>query len=564
MATVYLAVQESLDRQVALKVMTPRLAVDVSYCNRFRKEGRITAQLNHPNLMTVYDTGVHENHYYMASEYLPGGTAREKMKAGMSEAEIVRIMREIASGLGYAHSKGFVHRDVKPGNLLFKSDGACVLCDFGIAKAVDSNTGATKIGTSIGTPHYMSPEQAKGEKVDHRTDIYSLGVLFYELLTGKPPFDADDPFSVALMQINDAVPKLSGDPAKFQGLIERLMEKDRDQRYGTAEEFVTGLDQLMSGGAPTPAPAPAKAPREEPTVKTDAAAPAAKGKARSPSSGSGSLLVKVVIALTVLVLIGGGGFVAWKQFGDRLDTADGQPAEADSGDAPKGVNAYAADLEAARKHVEAGRLVSPPGRNALGLYRRILEQDPDNEAARAGLADLAGKIEQSAEIAWAAGELEQAEELLDAGLRAFPGNTALEYLQSQVEDQLASSSGSSGSASSGAVPSTTSGTASSAPSGRLAELIRLGDKYYDANIFSHPPGENATDIYLQVLEIEPTNERARARLNQIADTWAAAAETNLRRGKIQIAQRMIEKGLQASPEHAKLNTLAERAANEGG
>jgi len=227
---------------VALNVMTRGLAVDETYSQRFLKEGRIAAQLTHLNLLTVYDIGVHDNHYYMASEYLPGGTARDKMNEGMTEADIVQIITDIAQGLQFAHSKGFVHRDVKPGNLLFRGNGDCVLGDFGIAKAVDSNTGATKLGTSIGTPHYMSPEQAKGEKVDHRTDLYSLGVVFYEMLAGKPPFDADDPFSVALMQINEPCPDVPDEFSYFQPLIEKLMAKNRDERYPQADDFLDDLE----------------------------------------------------------------------------------------------------------------------------------------------------------------------------------------------------------------------------------------------------------------------------------------------------------------------------------
>ena len=311
MATVYLAVQENLHRQVALKVMTPGLAVDETYCRRFLKEGRIAAQLNHTNLLTVYDIGVHDNHYYMASEYLPGGTVRGRLKVGLGAEEVVHIITDIAQGLQYAHSKGFVHRDVKPGNMLFRANGDCVLGDFGIAKAVDSNTGATKLGTSIGTPHYMSPEQAKGEKVDHRADLYSLGVVFWEMLTGKPPFDADDPFSVALMQINDPVPPLPAELQTFQPVIEKLMTKTRDERYATADDFLDDLEAVT--GSVIPGRRTTKR-----RIEVDAGGPdsqwAVTSGAGSKRKRGGRSMVPVAIGATALVALTIVLAVAWKMF----------------------------------------------------------------------------------------------------------------------------------------------------------------------------------------------------------------------------------------------------------
>src|SRR5947209_4903448 len=153
MATVYLAVQESLDREVALKVMSPVLAANPAFCEQFMKEGRITAKLTHPHLMTVHDIGTDRGQYYLASEFLPAGTLRERMDR-ISTAETLEIARDIAAGLAYAHEKGFVHRDVKPGNIMFRANGTAVLADFGIAKAMKSVSAATMAGNAIGTPDY--------------------------------------------------------------------------------------------------------------------------------------------------------------------------------------------------------------------------------------------------------------------------------------------------------------------------------------------------------------------------------------------------------------------------
>ena len=192
MSTVYLAMQESLSRHVALKVMAPALAADRTFGERFMKEGRTVAQLNHPYIVAIHDIGVHEYCYYQAAEYIAGGDLKERIRRGrVDAAAALAITRQMADALGFAHAKGFVHRDVTPENIMFRDTGAAVLSDFGIARAMSGGTRMTATGTSIGTPHYMSPEQAGGETVDHRCDIYSLGISLYHMLTGKVPFDGD-------------------------------------------------------------------------------------------------------------------------------------------------------------------------------------------------------------------------------------------------------------------------------------------------------------------------------------------------------------------------------------
>ncbi|NJN00870.1 MAG: serine/threonine protein kinase [Aquincola sp.] len=174
MASVFLAVQESLDREVALKVMAPALAASPEFAERFLKEGKLTAKLQHPNVVTIHDIGVHNGIYYLSAEFIPRGTLKERITdEGLSVGEALNVLSDIAHGLDYAHEKGVVHRDVKPGNVLFRKDGRAVLADFGIAKAMDGGTSSTMAGMSVGTPDYMSPEQLRGEDVDGRTDLYA-------------------------------------------------------------------------------------------------------------------------------------------------------------------------------------------------------------------------------------------------------------------------------------------------------------------------------------------------------------------------------------------------------
>src|SRR5690606_30466750 len=185
MSTVYLAIQISVGRVVALKVMSPTLNGDPSFSERFQREANIVGQLSHPNIVAIYDIGRHENWNYIAMDYLPGGSVHDRMMKGITASEALGITRDIAIALDHAHEKGYVHRDIKPENILFRADNSAVLTDFGVAKGVGVVSRMTNVGQVVGTPHYMSPEQTRGRDLDARSDLYSLGVVFYEMLTGS-------------------------------------------------------------------------------------------------------------------------------------------------------------------------------------------------------------------------------------------------------------------------------------------------------------------------------------------------------------------------------------------
>lgn len=249
MADVYLGVQENLQRDVAIKVLVPMLFRDKQFAVRFIKEARTAAQLNHQNIITVHDVGRIEDTYYIVMEYLPESLQQRLRKQGrtMEPGEALRIVRQIASALEYAHTKGFIHRDIKPDNIMFRSDGTAVLVDFGIARAVDSTTQLTQTGMSIGTPHYMSPEQCRGEKIDHRSDIYALGVQLFELLTGDVPFKAENTAGIIIKHIQAPIPRLPQNLAQFQSLIDRMMEKDKDRRLQSAGDLIQYIDSFLTG-----------------------------------------------------------------------------------------------------------------------------------------------------------------------------------------------------------------------------------------------------------------------------------------------------------------------------
>lgn len=247
MATVYLAIQKSLERPVALKILPPLQKADPAFLNRFLKEGRAAASLEHRHIITVYDAGVSDETCYFAMEYVQGGNLKERIARGLSEQESLQILSHIAQALDYAHRKGVVHRDIKPENILFRADGTCALADFGIAGEVGPGTRMTSVGLLVGSPHYMSPEQAEGEgELDHRSDLYSLGIVLHEMLTGQVPFDGDSPIRIALKHIREDSPRLPGPLAHLQPVLNRLLAKRPEQRFGGAEELLAALKPLLT------------------------------------------------------------------------------------------------------------------------------------------------------------------------------------------------------------------------------------------------------------------------------------------------------------------------------
>ncbi len=244
MATVYLAVQESFERDVALKVMSPDLLADASFGERFLREAKIVSRLVHPNIVSVYDVGIHNGYYFLSMEYIPGKDLTQK-RLDLSLLERLRVIKEIARALDFAGKKGYVHRDVKPENImLHDEDGRAVLMDFGIAKPSDTASGMTQVGTAIGTPHYMSPEQAKGLAVDTRADLYSLGVVLFLMVTGRVPYDGESAVVVGIMHISEDIPCLPPYLEVFQPIIDKAMAKNPERRYQTGAEFIAALDAI--------------------------------------------------------------------------------------------------------------------------------------------------------------------------------------------------------------------------------------------------------------------------------------------------------------------------------
>lgn len=245
MAAVYLARQESLGREVALKVLTSAQQDDPTAHERFLREARIAASLRHPHIVPIHDFGVHGDLAYIAMEYEPGGTVAPLAGEKLSPRDALRIVRDIAGALDYAHGRGVVHRDIKPDNMLRGEHGGAVLTDFGIARLQGAPV-LTAEGTSVGTPLYMSPEQLRGEKVDGRSDLYSLGVVLWQLLTGDPPYSGHDAWSIGTQHITADIPRLPPALAQLQALLDSLLAKKPEARLQSGAELVQRIDSLLA------------------------------------------------------------------------------------------------------------------------------------------------------------------------------------------------------------------------------------------------------------------------------------------------------------------------------
>lgn len=245
MSTVYRAVQESLQREVALKVLSPELSQDKEYCEQLINEGKTIAKLAHPNIVTIYDLGVHEGRYYLSMEYVSGGSLRELLdKEEIETSEAVRIFKELAKILSFAHDQGVVHMDIKPRNVLVRRNGELVLTDFGISKNMMAEEDLDVPGFFHASPKYMSPEQIRGKDLDKRTDMYSLGIIFYEMLVHEVPFSAKDAMGIARKHLSAPIPLLPDHCNQYQQLLGRLLAKDAADRLPDMDRVSETLEWI--------------------------------------------------------------------------------------------------------------------------------------------------------------------------------------------------------------------------------------------------------------------------------------------------------------------------------
>jgi serine/threonine protein kinase len=454
MASVFLALQKSLDREVALKVMSPVLAANADFASRFLIEGKITAKLQHPNLVTVYDIGTHNGVYYLAAEYIGGGTLKDRLvEGGLSVAEILDIVTDVAHGLDFAHQKGFVHRDVKPANVLFRTDGRVVLADFGIAKAMDGSNSSTVAGASVGTPDYMSPEQARGESVDGRSDLYSLGTMLFEMLAGHPPYQAGDPFTVALMHVTHPVPELP-EHQWLQPLIAGLMAKQAGERFNTGAAAIEAIQRIVANAPEGADLTLGSARKVTPRLSGGAAT---QQRTRVSLSKQDERKPWLLPALGVGAMAMGLAFwLLWPKpdapapdparqttsaqptatFEPPVATdAGGQPLSTgfSGGAAPMAPDEIQTALDVADKYLATGTTDADAGRHLLDpeddsanyWYQRVLAADPANARAQKGIHALLSYYRRNAREACVKEQFVGCGVIARAGLRIDPGDPTL-------------------------------------------------------------------------------------------------------------------------------------------
>lgn len=444
MATVYLAIQESLNRSVVLKILDINgPAANETLIERFLSEGRIVAALDHPNIITIFDIGIAGDCLYISMEYVDGGDLKMRMELPISPDTALDYLAKIGSGLDAAHKKGVVHRDIKPANIMFKDENTPLITDFGIAKQITAtDNDLTSTGLFLGSPNYVSPEQADGIEIDGRADIYSLGCLFYEMLTGNKPYISATIFDVVIQHKQAPVPVFEKDLAEFQPLLDKMMAKNRDDRFNDAAEMVKAIKKLQKT-------------RKSLTSTTDLDVTGV-----IPTDVTKQKRTQTLNILLVLLMTSGGILGTLQYAGSKMnDTSpkiDNVPINADLPDnirppivngSTQPITSSAAETQVTisedvvqalhwlgKKSLEDYRLTSPAKDNAYYYYSRLLEADPGDKVAAAGLLNIADRYAYLAERSFLENDYGKAQAYTSIGLKFNPNHTALIKLKELTVD----------------------------------------------------------------------------------------------------------------------------------
>ncbi len=437
MATVYLAIQESLNRSVVLKIMD-HVDADTSQdlTERFMSEGRIIASLSHPNIITIYDIGVANNLLYISMEYVQGGDLKQRLELPVSEEEALDILVKVSRALNEAHKHGIVHRDVKPANILFRDGHSPLLTDFGIAKQVDIEKDLTSTGIFLGSPNYVSPEQADGVKIDGRADIYSLGCIFYEMLTGKKPYISNSVIDIVIQHKQAPVPQLPDELKEYQPLLNGMMAKKRDNRISDTDTLVAKIESLQRK-------------HKKRTVSLDFDATSSNQLVDPEQRNRRAKQVLLSMLLLGMVLFSTLEYVDIRIKAPASMTANTstQTVLTNTPDEPPLIEQIQTQTAAQEQQVDQDapaldevinaltwlgkqslqdfKLTYPPRDNAYYYYGRLLELDPGNQTAITGILDIAEQYAVLAEQAMIKNEIDKMTSYIDIGLKINPQNQSL-------------------------------------------------------------------------------------------------------------------------------------------
>ncbi len=445
MATAYLAVQESLGREVVLKILNSARVESPESVERFLNEGRIVAKLNHPYIITIYDIGIAEDLIYISMEYVEGGDLKDRMADFSNPARALDLIVKVGGALGAVHKHGIIHRDVKPGNILFRNLDTPLLTDFGIAKEVELDHDLTSTGIFLGSPNYMAPEQADGGGIDGRADIYSLGIILFEMLTGEKPYKSRSIVDLIVQHKQAPIPRLPDALQAYQPLLDLMLAKRRSDRFRDVDSMLHFIQKLQVSGEVVTIEKAVSNPdfdisgvhqRPEPV----APAPVVGG----PESTVERRPRNTLLAALLLVAV---GIYGGLEFAERSLNAPSEaslpalpaalpgpaalPAPPPAGSLagtepiPDTAEVMQALRWLARSCLQDYKLISPPKDNAYYYYTRMLEIDPTSREAREGLLKVAERFARLAERELADNHVQRAREYIALGLRIDPANQAL-------------------------------------------------------------------------------------------------------------------------------------------
>ncbi len=478
MASVYLATQKSLARPVAIKILKDVDSPELS--ERFVNEGRIIAGLTHSNIITIYDVGAADGLPYILMEYVSGGDLTKRISEGIKAGDALALIETIGHCLHFAHQKGVIHRDIKPTNILFRGDGTPVINDFGIAKQLRSNSDLTKTRIALGSPYYISPEQAVGTAADSRTDIYSLGITLYEMLTGEKPHQGDTDIATVVKHIQDPFPRLPPAYHRYQILLDRMTARELDQRFDNAAQLVDFVKALRES---TERPLDLRSAREpeqwfagtgelidsikrlrgdnvhqfwaELTRKFSIfrrysrrwVSRFLRGDLPQPLFAKNHVLVSSGL---LVLIISAAGFIG--SFPDqssepiklsnavsmgpiddkKTNKAQQQNIETDDVWVKPKQQEIQKLLGMANDALVAYRLTTPANVNALYYYERLLELDPGNPDAEHGLTEIADRYAHLAMRQIYEGNYRRARKYVELGLKIDPENKRLKKLKNKM------------------------------------------------------------------------------------------------------------------------------------